>query len=65
VGITYAGEKSVDQYFAIDAITAKPVVEQLKTGVDIDSIGINVSGVRGFYISDISVAASYNHKVVY
>jgi S1-C subfamily serine protease len=41
VGITYASIKSVNQYFAIDANTARPVVDQLKTGVDIDSIGIN------------------------
>jgi S1-C subfamily serine protease len=41
VGINYAGAKSTDQYFAIDATTAEPIVNQLKTGVDIDSIGIN------------------------
>jgi S1-C subfamily serine protease len=41
VGINYAGAKSTDQYFAIDATTAEPIVNQLKTGTDIDSIGIN------------------------
>ncbi|MGA2489534.1 MAG: trypsin-like peptidase domain-containing protein [Anaerolineales bacterium] len=41
VGINYAASKSTNQYFAIDATTAEPIVNQLKTGVDIDSIGIN------------------------
>jgi S1-C subfamily serine protease len=41
VGINYAGLKSAAQYFAIDAATAQPIVDKLKTGVDIDSIGIN------------------------
>lgn len=41
VGINYASIKTADQYFAIDAATAEPIVNQLKTGVDVDSIGIN------------------------
>ncbi len=41
VGINYAGNKSSDQYFAIDAATAEPLVKQLEGGQDIDSIGIN------------------------
>lgn len=41
VGINYASLKSADQYFAIDAATAQPIVDELKTGKDIDSIGIN------------------------
>jgi S1-C subfamily serine protease len=60
VGITYAGAKSVDQYFAIDAITAEPVVNQLKTGVDIDTLGINGTAfvtqdgsISGIWISSV------------
>jgi hypothetical protein len=40
VGINYASNNA-NQYFAIDAATAKPLVDQLKTGNDLDSIGIN------------------------
>ena len=42
VGIDYRSNNA-DQYFAIDATTAEPLVNQLKTGVDIDTIGINGS----------------------
>jgi serine protease Do len=41
VGINYAGSSSTNQYFAIDRGTALPVIDQLRTGVDVDSIGIN------------------------
>ena len=41
VGINYASIKTADQYFAIDAATAQPIINQLKTGVDVDTIGIN------------------------
>jgi serine protease Do len=40
VGVNYAGN-SANQYFAIDRATALPVIDQLKTGKDVDSIGIN------------------------
>lgn len=60
VGITYAGIKSVDQYFAIDAITAEPIVDQLKTGVDIDSIGINGTA---FVADDGSISGIWIYSV--
>ena len=41
VGINYASIASANQYFAIDEKTAKPVVDELAKGKDIDSIGIN------------------------
>jgi serine protease Do len=45
VGINYAGSSSTNQYFAIDRGTAIPVVDQLKNGTDVDSIGINGEAV--------------------
>jgi S1-C subfamily serine protease len=45
VGVNYASLKSANQYFAIDEKTAKPVIEQLSKGKDLDSIGINGTAV--------------------
>jgi S1-C subfamily serine protease len=60
VGINYSSIKTADQYFAIDASTAKPIVDQLQTGVDIDSIGINGTAfitedgsVSGIWLSSV------------
>ena len=60
VGITYAGAKAVDQYFAIDAITAQPIVGQLRTGVDIDTIGINGTA---FVTEDGSISGIWIYSV--
>ena len=46
VGINYSSIASANQYFAIDAKTAKPVVAILSTGKDIDTIGISGSAVQ-------------------
>ena len=46
VGINYASLSSANQYFAIDAKTAEPVIEQLKKEQDVDSIGINGTAVQ-------------------
>ncbi len=45
VGINYAGISDTKQYFAIDRAAAIPVIDQLKTGKDVDSIGINGEAV--------------------
>jgi serine protease Do len=45
VGINYASLKSANQYFAIDEKTARPVVDELAKGKDLDSIGINGTAV--------------------
>ncbi len=45
VGINYSSLKSADQYFAIDEKTARPVVDELMNGKDVDSIGINGTAV--------------------
>ncbi len=41
VGVNYASRAQFNQYFAIDARTARSSSEDLKTGKDITSIGIN------------------------
>jgi len=46
VGINYAGLASANQYFAIDELTAKPVVDELSRGQDVNSIGINGTAVK-------------------
>lgn len=46
VGINYSSLKSANQYFAIGEVTARPVIDELTKGKDIDSIGINGTAVR-------------------
>ncbi|MEZ4730485.1 MAG: S1C family serine protease [Caldilineaceae bacterium] len=41
VAINYAGIASNDQYFAISRDTAQPVIEALRQGRDLNSLGIN------------------------
>ncbi|MCS6993957.1 MAG: trypsin-like peptidase domain-containing protein [Anaerolineales bacterium] len=41
VGVNYASRSQFNQYFAIDAKTARKFVEDLKNGKDVLSIGIN------------------------
>jgi serine protease Do len=45
VGINYAGVSSTNQYYAINRGTALSVIDQLRSGVDVDSIGINGEAV--------------------
>jgi serine protease Do len=45
VGVNYAGSSTTNQYFAINRGTALSVIEQLRLGNDIDSIGINGEAV--------------------
>jgi serine protease Do len=60
VGINYASVSSTNQYYAIDRGTALPVIEQLRVGKDVDSIGINGQAVSsddgsitGIWVSSI------------
>jgi S1-C subfamily serine protease len=46
VGINYSSLASANQYFAIGGDIARPVIEELKTGKDVDSIGVNGTAVR-------------------
>jgi S1-C subfamily serine protease len=41
VGVNYAGASQYDMYFSIPASEAKPVVEDLGKGTNVDSLGIN------------------------
>jgi serine protease Do len=45
VGINYSGLQSANQYFAIGSDIAVPVIEELQTGKDVDSIGVNGTAV--------------------
>jgi S1-C subfamily serine protease len=45
VGINYSGLQSANQYFAIGSDIAMPVIDELKTGKDVDSIGVNGTAV--------------------
>ncbi len=57
VGINYAGNASTDQNFAIAAAEAQPILDQLVTGTDVDSIGINGTTVRTEDLSGIWVSS--------
>jgi S1-C subfamily serine protease len=45
VGVNYSGLQSANQYFAIGSDIAIPVIDELKTGKDVDSIGVNGTAV--------------------
>ena len=45
VGVNYSGRQDANQYFAIGSDVAMPVIEQLRTGKDVDSIGVNGTAV--------------------
>jgi serine protease Do len=45
VGVNYAGASDVNQYFAINAADARTIVEQLRGGTDLETIGINGEAV--------------------
>ncbi|MGH8874722.1 MAG: S1C family serine protease, partial [Acidimicrobiia bacterium] len=47
VGVNYAGRSDTDQNFAISAGEAREIVEQLRAGNNVDSVGIN-----GFAVAD-------------
>jgi S1-C subfamily serine protease len=55
VGVNYAGREDTDQNFAISMSVAKPLVERLRTGTDIDSIGINGRAFTDGTVSAIGV----------
>ncbi len=45
IGIHYAGNASTRQAFGISRDVAKPVIDELKTGKNLDTIGVNGSAV--------------------
>ena len=64
VGVNYAAYKSADQYFAIAPDVAIPVVEKLRAGNDVDSIGVNGMAVisddgslSGIWVSSVQAGS--------
>lgn len=58
VGVNYAGASSTNQYFAIGRDEALPILEQLRAGQDVTSIGVNGEAVSdGEGLSGIWVAS--------
>lgn len=60
VGVNYRGRSEFDQYFAISAERAIPLVERLRAGEDVNSIGVNGNAVvsedgslSGIWVSSI------------
>jgi serine protease Do len=45
VGVNYAGSEAKKEYHAITAETAKPLVERLSKGENVDSLGINAQAI--------------------
>lgn len=45
VGVNYRGRPNANQYFAIGTDIAVPIIEQLMSGDDVDSIGVNGTAV--------------------
>ncbi len=60
VAVNYAAYKAADQYFAIGKDVAIPLVEQLRSGQNVDSLGINGEafltddGFSGIWISSVA-----------
>ena len=58
VGINYAGNSETNQSFAISRDEALPIIEQLRTGINIDTIGVNGEAVSdGDQLTGIWVAS--------
>ena len=59
VGVNYAGNSGVNQYFSINAADARRIVEQLRGGSDLDSIGVNGEavvtddGLSGIWVASV------------
>lgn len=59
VGINYAGNSNTDQYYSIARDEARPIIEQLRAGNDVNSLGINGQAVTdgesifGIWVSSV------------
>lgn len=59
IGINYAGNSSTNQYYAISGRTAQSLVERMRGGENVNSIGINGSavndgqGLSGLWVSSV------------
>ena len=65
VGVNYRSRPDQNQYFAIGREIAVPIIETLKSGKDVDSIGINGVAVRsddgtisGIWVSSVRAGSS-------
>jgi serine protease Do len=47
IGVNYAGVSATDQNFAISREVAIPIIDELRSGKDVDSVGINGTAVYG------------------
>ena len=60
VGVNYAGASDANQYFAINAADARTIVEQLRGGTDLETIGINgeavitMDGDTGIWVASVA-----------
>jgi serine protease Do len=57
VGINYAGSSATNQYFAIQSAEALAIIERMRGGEDVTSIGVNGEAVAGDGFSGIWVAS--------
>lgn len=59
VGVNYAGNDETSQYYSIARDEATPIIEQLRTGKDVNSLGINGQAVTdgesifGIWVSSV------------
>jgi serine protease Do len=65
VAVNYRSRPDQDQYFAIGREIAGPIIETLKTGEDVDSIGVNGVAVRsedgsisGIWVSSVKAGSA-------
>ncbi|CAN5809637.1 MAG: serine protease [Acidimicrobiia bacterium] len=64
VGVNYAGRDDTDQNYAISVSEARPIVEQLRGGVDVDSVGINgyaifaEDGTSGVWVETVQAGSA-------
>jgi serine protease Do len=62
VGINYAGRDDTDQNFAITGTDAVPLIDQMRAGSNVDSIGINgsvvaIGDVAGVWVSSMETGS--------
>jgi serine protease Do len=65
VGVNYSSRPDFNQYFAIGSDIAVPVVDELRSGKDVDSIGVNGTAVlsddgslSGIWVSSVKSGSS-------
>ena len=63
VAVHYAGDSEAEQHFAITREQALPIIEQLRAGEDVDSIGINPravafeDGLNGIWVTSVKAGS--------